>query len=111
MDRKMEIALKLQEIAALLEVDGKGGTIVAGYIDGNGDNNGVMLHGKAHDCVFVTANIVDKLSFHANGKVKEIMKAITQVTKALKTARLNAKPGEPLFEKYNITKGGEDNEK
>lgn len=102
MDKKQEIMLKFQEIAALLEEGEYKGVLVAGYFSAAGDTDGVVLSGNGAHCLVAAANIVDKMSISLKANPKEVVKAIKEIVTDARRERRKAKPGETLFERIEF---------
>lgn len=101
---KNELHLRLIECAkgVLDENAEHPGAFVAGWVQIDHQNNGIVLSGDGGDIVILLAQMVDKIAIKSGQSYKRVLRDMRDILRFFERERRKAKPGEALFSEHRI---------
>ena len=101
---KHELHLRLIECAkgVLDENAEHPGAFVAGSVNTDKQNNGVVLSGDGGDIVILLAQMVDKIAIKSGQPYKRVLRDMRDILRFFERDRRKAKPGEVLFSEHRV---------
>jgi len=101
---KHELYLRLMECArgVLDENAEHPGAFVAGWVNTDAKNNGIVLSGDGGDIVILLAQMADKIAIKSGLSYKRVLRDMRDILRLYERDRRKAKPGETLFTEHHF---------
>lgn len=101
---KHELYLRLMECArgVLDENAEHPGAFVAGWVNMNDKNNGIVLSGDGGDIVILLAQMADKIAIKSGQSYKRVLRDMRDILRFFERDRRKAKPGEVFFSEHRV---------
>lgn len=101
---KHELYLRLMECArGVLDENAENpGAFVAGWVNMNDKNNGIVLSGDGGDIVILLAQMADKIAIKSGLSYKRVLHDMRDLLRIIERERRGINPGEAIFTEHHI---------